>query len=110
MWNTTIAIDAAQGPTATALKSDIVHRVDCKGCYAYYFDETWLALHNRMNIAEAGHLFDFENAADIGHGCFKGELLEEGALHSETQAVNRYVSLPVQDQAIQTWVNHKTER
>ncbi len=34
MWNTTIAIDATQGPTVTALKLDIVYRMDCKGCYA----------------------------------------------------------------------------
>ncbi len=53
-----------------------------------------------MHTAETGHSFYFENAKAIDYGHFKGERLVKEALHSERQAVNRYVSLPVQYQAI----------
>ncbi len=60
-----------------------------------------------MHTAEAGHSFNFKNAKAKDHGHFKGERLVKEALHSEPQAVNRCVSLPVLQQAIHTRTNHK---
>ncbi len=63
-----------------------------------------------MHTAETGHSFYFENAEAIDYGRFKWERLVKEALHSGPQTVNRFVSLPVQYQAIQIRTNHMDVR
>ncbi len=75
-----------------SLRSDVVYRVDCKGCNAYYVGETRKTLQSRirehqgavigMHTAETGYRFDFEDAKAIDHGRFKGERLVKEALYS----------------------------
>ncbi len=114
MWNASPAVDTTQ---KCALKTDVVHRVDCKGCNTYYVgkpektlkggyanirelsgDEATLFIW--MHTVETGHSFGFEKAKAIDHERFKGERLVEEALHSGPQAVNLCASLPVQYQSI----------
>ncbi len=112
-------------PLPNALRSDVIYRVDCKGCDVYYVAETRKTLQSRirehqgavqkqettfliwMHTAKTGHSFDFENAKAIDHGRFKGKRLVKEALHSGPQAVNRCASLAAQYQAIQIRINHK---
>ncbi len=100
------------------LISDVVYRVDCKGCDAFCIGETRKAPYSRMREHQGGvrrrettsliwihtaetHSFAFENVKAIDHGRFKDERLVKEAVHSGPQALNRCVSLPVQYQAIQ---------
>ncbi len=86
MQNASTAVD----PLPHSLRSDVVYRVDCKGCNAYYVRETRKTLKRRireqegavrerettsliwMHTAETGHNFDFE-----------GENLMKETLHSD---------------------------
>ncbi len=94
-----------KGALPNSLTSDVVYRVGCKGCNAYYVGETRKALQSRlrehqgavrsweatplawMNTAETGHSLDFENAKSIDHGHFKGQRLVKEALHSGPRSV-----------------------
>ncbi len=115
-------------PLPNDLRSDVVYRVDCKECNAYFVDETGMTLQTGirehqgairrrettsfiwMLTAETCHRLDFENAKAVNHGRFKEERLVNEALHSEPQAVNRCVSSPLQYQAIQIRTTHQQSR